>query len=243
MNTIPVYAETEDKRDSILSDLPDSEHDRELLKGDKAVFELPEVKDIPGQEYITVMPLGEMADTTIASDDEEGVGILGFNEGGDDVVLPGRDEDNSIVIDTDEDDETAEDDDFIGDDDDDDEDDDDEEDEEVGPAGALDEQDPNEDFDESAGDSEKEMNADVSAEELSLLDESGPLMPDSDSDNLRRSTLDNTDWEGEPLNEVSTSNKLDGADLDVPGAELDNENEEVGEEDEENNLYSEADTE
>lgn len=46
------------------------------MKGDEAILNLPEVKDIPGQEHIHVPPLGELADTTISSDDEEGVGLL-----------------------------------------------------------------------------------------------------------------------------------------------------------------------
>ena len=43
-------------------------------------IDLPDVKDIPGQEYIHPLPLGEIADTTISSDDEEGVGILDDDE-------------------------------------------------------------------------------------------------------------------------------------------------------------------
>jgi hypothetical protein len=39
-------------------------------------IDLPEVKDIPGQEHIKPPRIGEMADTTAASDAEEGVGLL-----------------------------------------------------------------------------------------------------------------------------------------------------------------------
>ena len=39
-------------------------------------MDMPEVKDIPGQENIRVPKMKEMYDTTISSDDEEGVGIL-----------------------------------------------------------------------------------------------------------------------------------------------------------------------
>src|SRR4029079_7866215 len=35
-------------------------------------LDLPEVKDIPGQEHVRPLPPGEMADTTISSADEEG---------------------------------------------------------------------------------------------------------------------------------------------------------------------------
>lgn len=58
------------------SDLPDSPHDIERMKSEETTLDLPEVKDIPGQEHIHVPPLGELADTTISSDDEEGKGIL-----------------------------------------------------------------------------------------------------------------------------------------------------------------------
>ena len=61
-------------------DLPDDPKDLEKLKADTASFELPEVKDIPGQEHIRPAPLGELADTTISSADEEGEGIIGFND-------------------------------------------------------------------------------------------------------------------------------------------------------------------
>ncbi len=61
-------------------DLTDSPKDRELLKSETAIIDLPEVKDIPGQENIVPMPLGELADVTISSDDEEGVGVLDFED-------------------------------------------------------------------------------------------------------------------------------------------------------------------
>src|SRR5215212_3165176 len=57
-------------------DLPDTPQDKGKLEAETAVIDLPDVKDIPGQEYIHPAPMGEMADTTIASDDEEGVGIF-----------------------------------------------------------------------------------------------------------------------------------------------------------------------
>jgi hypothetical protein len=43
------------------------------LKPDEATLDLPEVKDIPGQEHVRPLPPGEMADTTISSSDEERV--------------------------------------------------------------------------------------------------------------------------------------------------------------------------
>ncbi|MBO9591804.1 MAG: hypothetical protein J7599_02775 [Niabella sp.] len=57
-------------------DLQDTEKDLEKLQPDEGTLDLPEVKDIPGQENIHPPNLREMADTTIASDDEEGVGIF-----------------------------------------------------------------------------------------------------------------------------------------------------------------------
>lgn len=45
--------------------------------------------------------------------------------------------------------------------------------------------------------------------------------------------LDETDEDGDPLNDNGT-----GADMDVPGSEEDDANEDIGEEDEENNYYS-----
>jgi hypothetical protein len=58
------------------TDLPDSVKDKKHLKTENFELDLPDTKDIPGQEEITVPPLGELADTTISSDDEEGVGLL-----------------------------------------------------------------------------------------------------------------------------------------------------------------------
>lgn len=61
-------------------DLTDSERDQERLQGDEATIDLPDVKDIPGQEFVTVPPLGMMADTTISSADEEGEGLFEDDE-------------------------------------------------------------------------------------------------------------------------------------------------------------------
>jgi len=54
------------------TDLTDSPRDQEKLKNDEAMLDLPDVKDIPGQEHIHVPHPGEYADTTISSADEEG---------------------------------------------------------------------------------------------------------------------------------------------------------------------------
>jgi hypothetical protein len=47
-----------------------------MAKKDKNSIDLPEVKDIPGQENVKPPRLGELADTTASSDDEEGDDIL-----------------------------------------------------------------------------------------------------------------------------------------------------------------------
>ena len=86
-----------------------------------------------------------------------------------------------------------------------------------------------------------EMDADLSPEERSMLDESieNTMLPNDDY--LQRPSLDETDEDGEKLNVASFDET--GEDLDIPGAELDDDDELLGEEDEENNGYSEADTE
>ncbi|CAN5508552.1 hypothetical protein BH10BAC3_BH10BAC3_07680 [soil metagenome] len=176
----------DDPKQSFVTAFHESEHDKGLMKPEPAIMDLPDVKDIPGQEYIKVMPFGEIAGVTIASDDEEGVGILDFDDDDD------EDFDNDI--------------------------------------------------EKNAMDDET-TDADITPEEIELLDEGGPVETDSDTDNLNRSKLDDTDMEGELLNEAGAGASNDGSELDVAGTELDDENEAIGEEDEENNMYSVADTE
>lgn len=62
---------------SIPGDLPDSPQDQEKLRTEETVIDLPDVKDIPGQEFVNVPAIGEMADTTISSADEEGEAVFG----------------------------------------------------------------------------------------------------------------------------------------------------------------------
>jgi hypothetical protein len=52
-------------------------------------LDLPEVKDIPGQEHIKPPRMGEMADTTASSADEEGEGILDEVNKDDDEIIAG----------------------------------------------------------------------------------------------------------------------------------------------------------
>lgn len=59
-----------------LSELIDSPKDREEMKPEITIINLPDVSDIPGQKNIIPAPLGEMADTTASSSDEEGENIF-----------------------------------------------------------------------------------------------------------------------------------------------------------------------
>ena len=70
----------QEKNDKVTSDLPESKRDKELLKPDEATLDLPEVRDIPGQEHVRPLPPGEMADTTISSADEEASELLDTDE-------------------------------------------------------------------------------------------------------------------------------------------------------------------
>ena len=58
------------------TDLTDPVKDQEKLKQEEFIIDMPEVKDIPGQEHIHPPVIREMQDTTISSADEEGDGIL-----------------------------------------------------------------------------------------------------------------------------------------------------------------------
>jgi len=203
-------------------DLPDSERDKEHLRTEEASLDLPDVKDIPGQENIHVPNLREMADTTISSDDEEGIGIWDKDETGEDLTS-----------------------------------------DELGPASLVNERDlaandnsrklesllDKEDIsgrdletddDLSITNDSVDPESDVRQDEKELLERSADNIDTTDNENLFRSELDDTDFDGEKLNEEI---EITGGDLDVPGAEDDDANEEIGEEDEENNAYSLGDTE
>lgn len=193
-------------------DLTDSKKDRQKLQQEEAILDLPDVKDIPGQENIKVPDLKEMADTTIASGDEEGIGLF-EDENGDDA--------GSERIGAAE--EISEDDLIINED---------------NAEAELDEEDKDE-FEEqddlNITDDSADEDSDVTEDEKIALERSATDMDTKDNENLYRSELDNTDLEGEKLNEAED---VSGKDLDVPGAEEDDADEEIGEEDEENNEYS-----
>lgn len=102
----------------------------------------------------------------------------------------------------------------------------------------LNEDEDDEDEDEKGIDLDDET--DVSPEEKEILHNAATYMPTADEADLDMASLDNTDEDGEPLNEGSSASAEGGEDLDVPGGEMDNEDENIGEEDEENNVYSTA---
>lgn len=71
------------------SDLPDSENDKKHLQPEETTLDLPDVGDIPGQENIRVPKMGEFADTTASSADEEADELFGEEE--DDLARKRRD--------------------------------------------------------------------------------------------------------------------------------------------------------
>ena len=68
------------------TDLQDSPDDEELLRSEKATIDLPDVKDIPGQEHISVPNMEQFKDTTASSDDEEGKDVWKTGLVTDDVI-------------------------------------------------------------------------------------------------------------------------------------------------------------
>ena len=58
------------------NDLPDSKDDLDKLKPEETFIDLPDVKDIPGQEFVNAPPLGALGVTTISSADEEGANVF-----------------------------------------------------------------------------------------------------------------------------------------------------------------------
>lgn len=72
-----------------LSDEIDSPHDRKELEKETVEVIIPVVNDIPGQEDFVPPPLGDLADTTISSADEEGDDI--YEENIDEEILESED--------------------------------------------------------------------------------------------------------------------------------------------------------
>jgi hypothetical protein len=61
-------------------DLPESADDKKHLQPETATLDLPEVKDIPGQEKIVPFPTSEGENLTVASADEEAEELLDDDE-------------------------------------------------------------------------------------------------------------------------------------------------------------------
>lgn len=65
-----------ERNSSAPNDLPSSVEDQEKLKPEETFIDLPDVKDIPGQEFVHTPPIGTLGDTTISSADEEGASVF-----------------------------------------------------------------------------------------------------------------------------------------------------------------------
>ncbi|HEY0057733.1 MAG TPA: hypothetical protein VGB56_01280 [Flavisolibacter sp.] len=92
-----------ERKSTIPNDLPDSPQDQERLQGEETVINLPDVKDIPGQEFVNAPPLGAMADTTISSDDEEGASVFNRDDSEDlteDTSFDVRNDERQALADT-----------------------------------------------------------------------------------------------------------------------------------------------
>ncbi len=75
----------------------------------------------------------------------------------------------------------------------------------------------------------------ITPEETELLNQAGE---NAEGQELQQAQLDNTDEDGDPLNENASGDVASGSELDIPGSEDDDEDETTGREDEENNAYS-----
>src|SRR5688572_278904 len=61
-------------------DIQDHEKDKKKMQPEETTLDLPDVKEIPGQEHIRPPRMNEFVDVTPSSDDEEGKGLLDFSE-------------------------------------------------------------------------------------------------------------------------------------------------------------------
>jgi|SRR5215218_6064206 len=82
----------------------------------------------------------------------------------------------------------------------------------------------------------RDTEGNVSREERMALENMS--MPTNDAENLRKSALDTTDFEGDQLNEDSFGKVLSSTNLDIPEESDETENEAMGQGDEENKYYS-----
>lgn len=104
-------------------------------------------------------------------------------------------------------------------------------------------QEPENDMDTDLG-IEMGTEADVTAEEKAML-EDDMYYPTQDEDRLRQARLDDTDFDGEKLNESSfgSGQAESGDDLDMDVSAEETLNDSIGEEDEENQYFSLGDDE
>ena len=65
---------------SLQGDIQDSKKDQQKLQPEETTMELPDVKDIPGQEHVHPPKMKQFADVTISSAGEEGKNIEGFTD-------------------------------------------------------------------------------------------------------------------------------------------------------------------
>jgi hypothetical protein len=149
-----------------------SKRRKQKLAQDDSYIEIPDVSDIPGQEKIVNAGVpGEMKDTTIASDDEEGI-----RDGKD---LLAEDDNVEIVMGTE---------------------------------------------------------ADVTEEDLLILGDPDQDMDMNEDELVRKEGLDDTDFDGDPLNEAAVDETSTGEDLDMPEEESNDARKDI--DDEENDYYS-----
>ena len=90
---------------------------------------------------------------------------------------------------------------------------------------------------EPANKEPQDVAADVTEDDIKMLSASDQNR-DLEDEDLEEAKLDNTDNDGDPLNEATGNYNRTGDSLDVPGSEDDDADENVGSEDEENNYYS-----
>ena len=75
-NSRDMNANRLERSSSAPNDLPDLKEDREQLQTEETFIDLPDIKEIPGQEFVNTPPAGSLGDTTISSADEEGVNVF-----------------------------------------------------------------------------------------------------------------------------------------------------------------------
>lgn len=69
-----------ENKSSVNEDIHDNPRDIKHLRSEETILDLPEVKDIPGQEHIRPPKMNEFKDSTLSSSDEEGKDIFDREE-------------------------------------------------------------------------------------------------------------------------------------------------------------------